>query len=171
MGAANGNNNTEEATRGMIMAARSGGYFIATDAGARMEYQDGQNLYCDSNSINASVAITVDSDRRIKTNIGESMERYEGFFMSLRPCYYRLIRGPEGRYHTGFIAQEVEQALVSAGLTTQDFAGLAKRDRGKDQGSDDPLYGLGYSEFIALNTYMIQKLYQRIAALETAINE
>ena len=52
-----------------------------------------------------------------------------------------------------------------AGLTTQDFAALCI----SDEGTDNETWRLRYSEFVALNTWQIQKLKQRIAELETKL--
>lgn len=89
--------------------------------------------------------------------------------MSLRPTQFRMNDGASGRYHIGFIAQDVEQALLDTGLSTQDFAGLTieKLEDGVEKnGVRNEYYQLRYGEFISLNTYMIQKLYRRIDELE-----
>lgn len=66
-------------------------------------------------------------------------------------------------------------------LTGMDFAGFCKDIRTKldenknevevydDDGNPIYDYSLRYSEFIALNTHMIQKLYKRVDELEKEI--
>lgn len=111
--------------------------------------------------------IDTSSDRRLKNNISSDLDRYIPFFMRLQPSVYRFNSGRSGRFHTGFIAQEVEDALRDSGLSTQDFAGLVKCSGLNDAHSKyTDEYSLRYAEFISLNTYMIQRLYRRIDELE-----
>ena len=63
--------------------------------------------------------------------------------------------------HTGFIAQEVEEAAKAAGLDEKTLAAIVKRD---------DIYGLRYAEFIALCVYEIQQLKAEINELKTAKN-
>ena len=72
------------------------------------------------------------------------------------------------RIHTGFIAQDVENAAAEAGLTSMDFAAICKD---KDPSSKEDVYGLAYEEFISLNTLMIQKLMKRVEVLEKKISK
>ncbi len=169
MGAAYGNDGTGGSTRGVFLEGRdSDFYVIVTDAGVRLQ-TDGTEFYCSSNRIYASEDILIGSDMRLKKDIAANMARYEDFFLALRPSYFRMNNGRSGRYHTGFIAQEVEAALTSGGLTTLDFAGLVISPEATGYSADDPFYGLRYGEFTALNTAMIQRLYQRVADLETQL--
>lgn len=140
-------------------------YFLATNKGVRMT-ADGTSLYCARGLIKSSIGITQGSDRRIKNSISHDMEKYREVFFSLRPAFYKMNDGTSDRYHTGFIAQEVEEAVRSAGLTSKDFAALTieKKESQEDESREE--YGLRYSEFVSLNTYMIQQAWQRIEALE-----
>ena len=141
-------------------------YFIATNAGVRMQ-SDGESFVVTSTRIVASTNIDTSSDRRLKNNISSDLDRYIPFFMRLQPSVYRFNSGRSGRFHTGFIAQEVEDALRDSGLSTQDFAGLVKCSGLNDAHSKyTDEYSLRYAEFISLNTYMIQRLYRRIDELE-----
>ena len=141
-------------------------YFIATNAGVRMK-SDGESFVVTSTRIVASTDIDTSSDRRLKNNISSDLDRYIPFFMRLQPSVYRFNSGRSGRFHTGFIAQEVEDALRDSGLSTQDFAGLVKCSGLNDAHSKyTDEYSLRYAEFISLNTYMIQRLYRRIDELE-----
>ena len=91
--------------------------------------------------------------------------------MNLRPTAFRLNKGNSGRYHLGFIAQDVEQALLSAGMTTGDFAGFVRSAGLNDvHGEYEDQCYLRYDNFIALNTFMVQKLCRRIEELESKIN-
>ena len=120
-------------------------------------------------TVNSENGTTTISDRTVKTNISNlnNIEQYSLFFDYLEPVKYQFIEGVSGRYHTGFISQDIEQAIEKAGLTTQDFAGFVKD---KDDDGNEHYY-LRYEEFIALNTDQIQKLKKRIAELEKQIKE
>ena len=107
------------------------------------------------------------SDKRKKHLIERLDGKYEVLFDNLTPVKYKYNDGTSDRYHTGFIAQEIEEALYTAGLTTQEFAGLTIQS----PGTEDELYGLRYSEFIALNTSEIQKLKARTIELENKVAE
>lgn len=102
------------------------------------------------------------SDARVKNTIEEIPEQYETLFDHLNPSRYKYNNGTSGRFHTGFVAQEVDAAIEAAGLTTQDFAGVMLMD----QGTDEEHWYLRRDEFVALNTWQIQKLKARVAELE-----
>lgn len=146
-------------------------YFIATGAGVRMQTPD-NGITITNNVISASEEITVSSDRRIKNSISYDMDKYNGFFMSLKPSFYRLNKGSSQRFHIGFIAQDVEEALLNNGLETSDFAGFIRCAGAHDVHDQylDQCY-LRYSDFISLNTYMIQKLYREIEQLKSKLNQ
>lgn len=144
-------------------------YFIATNAGVRMQAPD-NGITITNNVISASEEITVSSDRRIKNSISYDMEKYSGFFMSLKPSFYRFNKGSSQRFHIGFIAQDVEEALLDNGLETSDFAGFIRCAGAHDVHDQylDQCY-LRYSDFISLNTFMIQKLYREMEQKEKRI--
>ena len=147
-------------TFGAMLSDESGdNYVIVTNAGARLTAES-SSVYCVSGGVHSTSSIIVDSDRRVKDDIDYDLERYEPFFLRLKPCVYHRRGEAEQRYHTGFIAQDVEGALAETGLTYDDLAALMRDPR------LNPEYGLRYDEFAALNTYMIQRLEARIAALE-----
>lgn len=146
-------------------------YFIATNSGVRMQAPD-NGITITNNVISASEEITVSSDRRIKNSISYDMEKYSGFFMSLKPSFYRFNKGSSQRFHIGFIAQDVEEALLDNGLGTSDFAGFIRCAGAHDVHDQylDQCY-LRYSDFISLNTFMIQKLYREIEQLKEKLNQ
>lgn len=106
------------------------------------------------------------SDRKEKTDIVDMSDAQEQLFNQLRPVTFKFVKGSSGRTHYGFISQDIEESLDELELTGQDFAGFCKDLRVDDNGnaildeSNNKIYdySLRYSEFIALNTYMIQKL-------------
>ena len=122
-------------------------------------------------------------------------DKYDSFFDNLNPLAYRYKLGTSNRMHCGFIAQEVEEALSNAGLTNQDFGGIAidritsnDRETVEDENGNvvddnnssinylldhgfDKEYGLIYEEFIALTINQSQKLKKRVNDLEKEIQE
>ena len=79
--------------------------------------------------------------------------------------------GTSDRYHTGFIAQEVESAQREAGLNEKDLAIFARGTYLDEQGQEFERCMLRYMEFIALNTWQIQKAKTRIVELENKVAE
>lgn len=150
-------------------------YFIVTNSGCRMAGLDeigAMDFFITGNGIYASEEITLRSDRRLKNNISYDFDRYDEFFMGLKPATFKYNNGHGGRFHSGFIAQDVEDALHSAGLSNMDFAGLVIapiEEVNEADGITDNYYKLRYGEFISLNTHMIQKLYRRITKLENEL--
>ena len=110
------------------------------------------------------------SDARLKHSIENLNDYYEILFNNLQPKRYKYNKGTSDRYHTGFIAQEVLIAVENAGLTTQDFAAMYLTER-EDSGLDEPIWVLRRDEFVALNTWQIQKLKTRVTELENEIKE
>ena len=105
------------------------------------------------------------SDRNAKNSIEVLPEKYTAMLDQLEPKRFKMNDGTSGRYHVGFIAQEVEAAMASAGISSTEFGGFVK-DKDKD-GND--IYMLRYDEFVALNTRQIQLLKARVAELEARL--
>lgn len=167
---AEGNAGNNQKTFGAMMyGSDEKYYFIATNLGVRMQGNT-TGFTVSNNSIVADVPITESSDRRLKNSIEQDLDKYESFFDALKPSAYKFNNGTSGRHHIGFIAQEVESALTENGLTSLDFAGFTKCAGENDIHSDylDQYY-LRYTEFVALNTYMIQKLRVQVSELESEI--
>lgn len=143
-------------------------------------------LYAQTGQINTS-------DRNSKKDIHEINDKYVDFFRRLMPVSFRFNDGV--RTHIGFVSQDVESAMAASGLTDLDFAGFCKdaktkrveksakvkvmNEDGKETVEtivyledeiipDEYIYSLRYDEFIALNTMMIQKLSDKVTALENA---
>lgn len=132
------------------------------------------------NSLNST------SDRNVKCDITTFDERYEKLFASLKPVAYKFINGDSGRFHSGFISQDVEEAIEEAGLTALDFAAFCKDKKTQEiedpetgeitfidicdaDGNPEYSYSLRYEEFIALNTHMIQKLQNENSELKERV--
>lgn len=131
------------------------------------------------NQLYAANSTISTSDRNQKKDIENMSNIQEELFNQLKPITYKMIAGTSDRTHYGFISQDVEEALDTVGLDGKDFAGfckdIRKDDSGKEiideNGNQVYDYSLRYSEFIALNTYMIQKLQERILELEQTVKE
>lgn len=89
------------------------------------------------------------SDRNLKHDIEDVDERYVEFITKLMPKRFKMNSGTSGRFHMGFIAQDVEELLAECGIETTEFAGLIKDVYKDDDGNDVEYYALRYSEFIA----------------------
>ena len=132
-----------------------------------------------------STAIT--SDRNMKTDILDIDDKYIDFFDRLRPITYKYdCPGNKGhRDHIGFIAQEVEEALLASGLTTEQFAGLvieqdlvlnpnydsslSDEENAANEVRYDTLYSLRYEEFISLLVKKVQSLQNQVDQLRRDI--
>lgn len=159
-------------TSGMGMLDPDGNYqVVVTDAGARLTsptaevvaavnitLQTTRAVNVEASSFNSDVDLTVSSDRRVKDDIQYDVsEKYLSIFNRLKPASF-LYKDHGQKKHLGFIAQDVETALIDAGLTYDDLAAL---------NVDNPeRYGIIYGEFIALLVAKIQQLEARLKTLE-----
>ena len=157
---------------GMIEAVTSN-QVVATSGGVRMTTSNGEvvvatNITLDTgNSVNvyagnrftSNVDLTVTSDRNKKDKIQYDItEKYIPLFDQLKPASFIFKEKADDHRHTGFIAQDVENALKNCGIPVEDFAALS---------IDDELgYGLTYGEFTAILTAKIQDIDKRLKALE-----
>ena len=122
------------------------------------------DIYAANGTINTS-------DRNRKIDISYDMSRYETMFDALKPANFKMIDGTSGRTHTGFISQDIEDALAPCGLTSIDFATFIKSPKVDEDGKvieGEYVYGLRYDELIALMVAQIQSLKKRVADLEVA---
>ena len=146
-----------------------------------------------------STAVT--SDKNLKKDIILFDERYDKFFDLLRPVGFKYIFGTSNRTHSGFIAQEVEEALAAAKLTGKDFAIIDKASITEREISEIEVenedgvtetkmidtpnsdinylldkgiteeYHLRYDEMVGLLVDQVQKLKRRVDELESKIKE
>ncbi len=84
-----------------------------------------EKIYSSSSTISTS-------DRNLKKDIKPLSEQHLKFFMRLQPVSFLFRDGESGRTHTGFIAQDVEEAMAECGLTDLDFAGFCKDVKQKE---------------------------------------
>lgn len=148
---------------------------MVTDSGAALSafggtskisaYQNGISLDAAGVLLNGSAIGS--SDENVKHDINYDLEKYENMYNDLMPCSYKFNFGTSNRDHTGFIAQKVKDAIINNGLSTSQFAAYVEIDNADSFGYGE--YGLRYDEFVALNTWQIQKLKKRVSELEEKI--
>lgn len=116
-------------------------------------------IYAETGNLMGTWTLTsgeaITSDKNRKNTIEDLDERYSSIFDALRPRRFKYNDGTSGRFHTGFIAQEVEKAILAAGLTTKEMAAFERDSEG--------VCALRYSELIALCVMKIQALEKKLA--------
>lgn len=136
---------------------------------------DGQQLRLYGTSIWASNSIST-SDENLKENF-TTLDQYEDFYMNLNPIGFNYIGDYDGKKtHFGFGAHKTENILESEGYDANKFAvvthrPLVQEDIEKRFGKDievdiETEYGVSYTEFIALNTHMIQKTRKELTKVK-----
>lgn len=144
----------------------SGMAMVGWESGANIIYTADQAKLNGTWVGTSSEAVTSDAGK--KHDILDLDKRYNALFDLIRPVTYRYNDGTSGRYHTGFIANEVEDALEKAGISTQEFAGFVTINEENEDGTTTKTRCLRYEEFIALNTWQIQRLKNCVKRLEEA---
>lgn len=105
------------------------------------------------------------SDRAVKKDIQPISESFDALFDLLKPVSYKFKNNTSDRTHIGFIAQDIKDSLDELGISSKDFAAYCEFTK-----LDGTIgYGLRYGEFIAMNTYEIQKLKKQVKELELQI--
>lgn len=180
----------EGSTGGGAVRLRIGATYVRPNlngsiALGQSSYRWGQ-IYSSKSSISTS-------DANEKREIKDIDERYDKMFDALIPRTF-MYDADDGlkhdRVHTGFVAQEVEQAMTEAGISDMEFAAFCKdvktetayeyNENGEeseaktvkvldDEGNETYTYGLRYEEFAALNTWQIQRLKARVSELEDTV--
>lgn len=104
------------------------------------------------------------SDANAKTDIEALPDKYLELFDRLEPRRFRMLAGTSGRYHVGYIAQEVRAAMDECGIADVEFGGWVK----DTDGDGNEIYMLRYDEFDAIRDGKIKQLEARVARLEGA---
>jgi hypothetical protein len=128
------------------------------------------------------------SDERQKANIKllAEDERFLRFAKMITPYIYQMVMGTSGRWHVGFIAQRIEEAMLESGISSTEFAGLVKApvyaEKLKDENGNeldeydttseiiDYTYHLRYEEFIPLLLLRIKDNEERLHTIEEQLN-
>ena len=127
------------------------------------------------------------SDRNYKTDIKPIEQKYDDLFDKLQPVTFKLAGGEHDRVHIGFIAQDVKAAMDELNIDVTEFAAYCRDKKIERVEVEDPetgekstqevevlddngdpvyMYALRYTEFIALNTFKIQKLQNEVSELK-----
>lgn len=104
------------------------------------------------------------SDKKMKKDIKNIDSIYENIFNDLRPITYSFKNDEKNKEHIGFIAQEIDSILKENSLNDSGIVSIAN-----SEDKDNAFYTLSYTDFIPLNTWQIQLLKKRVAALEEKI--
>lgn len=136
-----------------------------------------------------SYAFSGASDRKLKTDIKDINKTWaDAFIDGLKPSTYKFKKNTFGKTHTGFIAQDVEDLILSLGMDRKEFAGLVKTvkhqqsdaetyiesitDPDNFEGADENYdYCLRYDDFIAPLVAYCQNLKKKNTDLENKYNE
>ena len=140
---------------------------------------DSSNRWISVYAVNGTIQT---SDQNKKENIEVINNKYEELFNLLNPVSFNFSDPKSDRTHLGYISQDVEDAMSKVGLTALDFGGFCKDKKQKENEitgkledvldeNGNPIYeySLRYSEFIALNTHMIQKQQKEIKDLKDEV--
>ena len=127
------------------------------------------------------------SDRKLKTDIRVIDDDWaEMFIDGLKPSFYKFKDNTYNKTHTGFVAQDIEEMMLDAGMKREDFAGLVKSRKKTDEersncgsfeevnadpdnfeGPDENYnYSLRYDDFIAPLVKYCQNLKAKNTELE-----
>lgn len=167
------------------LSAGYGAVWIEDGSGASLGLSNGEistgcTVYPNSNSnfdlgksaykwdnIYAVTCNATTSDRKEKNSIEDLPDKYVAMFDLMRPVRYKLNSGTSGRYHAGYIADEVKAAMDAVGIDATEFGGWIM-----DEDEDgNPIYMLRYDEYDAIRDAKIKQLEARVATLEGKNNE
>ena len=126
----------------------------------------GNNVYLQGNWT-TEVSESTSSDASLKHDIEPLDLRYDILFDNIIPRRFKYNSGLSDRYHSGYVTQEIQNALRIAEVSEKEFAAICTFNKGRD----DEYSALRYSEFIPLNTWQIQKLKARVAELEERLSK
>lgn len=146
-----------------LLVRKDGSQTVPTGAGDAMVEGDftvyGKSKFY-GNVYNANGGVQFVSDRRKKKSIKDlATEKAKSFLMALSPRMFKFKEGTSDRYHHGFIAQEVKEAMG------KDDWGVYCEDKEND------FIGLRYDEIIADLVKVVQDQEERINALERMIHD
>ena len=106
------------------------------------------------------------SDYNAKNSIKDQPVLYSQLFDKLRPVIFKYNGGTSDRYHTGLIAQDIENAMIDLGIDSKDFAALCYE---QDEDGNKYDYGIRYVELVSMCIQEIQNLKMRVSELENEL--
>lgn len=104
------------------------------------------------------IAWTITSDKRYKSDIQSSNLGLD-FITKIKPVSYIRINDESKKREFGFIAQDIEEALISTGVANN---GIISKDA---QG----MYGVRYNDLMAPMVKAIQELNAKVEELQKEI--
>lgn len=158
-------------TPNFYILAKNGGYLTLGTLGNRWYFQDVDDTNWNSAfysrdtgsalgktskpwyRLYAENSTNVTSDRRVKCDFRNMDERYIEFVEYLMPQLYHRIGHENLPLESGFVAQDVEQAMIKAGIS-KDELGLVEHYINEKEGIDR--YSLVYEGFISILFYYVQ---------------
>ena len=110
--------------------------------------------------------VAVSSDERVKKDIEDLDDKYLSIIKNVKPKKFKYDDSIalSGRTHTGYIAQELKQAIEGAKLTTKELAAFV------DLNGDGSEYAIRYDELIPLLHGWISELDKRIEKIESRLD-
>lgn len=135
-------------------------------------YGNSSNLYCGSSTkklylrgstiYTNNTSISTASDARMKQDITPLADNYLQLIKAVEPVSFKYSGelSLSGRTHTGFIAQQVQEAMNASGISAENFAAFV------DLNKDGEEYALRYEEFIPLLLLYIQSLDRELQTLK-----
>lgn len=137
----------------------------ATNNTCSLGWSSGRWKYLYVNKIYTTNSVSVDSDKRLKKDISYDLSSLDKVIDSMKPVTYKLIVDDQELIRFGFIAQDVEQAFIDAGLNPDDYAFISK-----DETENGVILSLGYTETNALLWHRQQQLEQEIEQLKNKLS-
>lgn len=117
------------------------------------------------------------SDRRIKNTIDYNISKYDAIFDTLKPVSYKYNSGESGRTHLGFIAQDIQESIHKANLTSKECSIVAIDGKGFDKETgqvideENTQYYIRPEQLHALEVRQIQLLKEQVKQQEARITE
>ena len=117
----------------------------------------------------AHTAEATQSDRNLKNSIENLPDKYITLFDNITPKRFKMNNGTSNRYHIGYIAQEVEEAMNIAGIDSQEFGGFVRDYIIDEDGNktNEEVLMLRYGEFDAIYAAKIKQIESRLNKLES----
>ena len=141
------------------------------------------NVWKNGSSTSYFATTTSSSDKRLKDYVSDLSELND-FFMDLSPIGYTYHKGlynsdnKDPLIKWGFYAQDIIQNFEDKGmqwdkydLVIEEMTDISEKERQYIDGTYDGILKISYENFTALNTYMIQQAYKKIAELEEKIKQ
>lgn len=157
-------------TRYPLMGMVTGNSGVSVIRIGNSDFESVGNLWLHGKEIHSNVGVNTSSDERLKEDIHDIVNA-EDFIMALSPKKYRLKKDTSGKYHTGFLAGEVKEAMDETIGNCSIYGRYASNeDVPIDPDNPDTYFGcLGYTEIIAPHVQLTQSHQHRILNLENKI--